>query len=107
MLEMKTYVKILIILMCAGGLIAWVRDSFDIGHIARVLPGCSGSDVPLSYTLGSIMLVLLMLWGLRRLKRLGRDNGNQPDDNSNAGPGNYPAGNGNNQNYSGKNQYNP
>ena len=85
---MKTYVKILIILMIACGLIAWVRDSFDIGHIARIFPGCSGSDVPLSYTLGSISLVLLMFWGLRRLKKLGQDNDDQQDDSSTAGSDN-------------------
>jgi len=85
---MKTYVKILLIITIACGLIAWVRDSFDIGHIARTLPFCSGNDVPLSYTLGSISLVLLMFWGLRRLRKLGQDNDDQQDDSPTAGSDN-------------------
>ena len=82
---MKAYVKILIIVMVTCGLIAWIRNSFDFGHIAKTLPFCGGSDVPLSYTLGSIFLLLLMFWGFCRLRRLG----NKDDDRYEDSPDDY------------------
>ena len=69
---MKAYLKILIIVTITFVLIAYIRDSFDFGHIARVLPWCSGSEDQLGYPLGSIVLLILMFWGFSRLKRLGR-----------------------------------
>ena len=78
---MKAYVKILLVIVIICGLMSWIRNSSDFGHIARTLPFCGGRDVPLSYTIGSIFLLLLLFWGFRRLKKIGRDDNDQPDDN--------------------------
>lgn len=78
---MKAYIKILLVMVIVGGLISWIRNSSDFGHIARTLPFCGGRDVPLPYTIGSIFLLLLLFWGFRRLKNLDRDDDDQPDDN--------------------------
>ena len=66
---MRAYIKILIIIVVSFGLVGWIRNSFNFGHIARTLPFCGGKEVSLPYTIGSIVLLVLMFWGFQRLKR--------------------------------------
>lgn len=47
-------------------LINWVRQSADFGHIARILPFCSGREVGL-YDFASLIMIGLLAWGLLRL----------------------------------------
>jgi hypothetical protein len=69
MLEMKAYIKILIIIVITFGLTGWIRNSFNFGHIARTLPFCGGEEVSPLYTVSSAVLLLLMFWGFHRLKK--------------------------------------
>lgn len=65
---MKAYVKILIIITVTFGLIVWIRNSFDFGHIAKTLPFCGGHE-PGIYDFGAVALIVLMFWGFSRLSR--------------------------------------
>ena len=73
---MKSF-KIVLILLTACALIAWVRVAADFGHIARILP-FSGGFRPSIYDAAGITMVFICLWGLGRLKR--RSNGGLADD---------------------------
>ena len=61
------YAKLAVALIIISSLILWVRRSVDFGHIARSLPFSSGHR-PGIYDVGSIVVILLVLWGLSRLR---------------------------------------
>ena len=63
---MRTF-KTTLILLSALALAVWLRASVDFGHIARSLPFSSGHR-PGTYDVGSIVVILLVLWGLSRLR---------------------------------------
>ena len=64
-----------VIVVLALLLINWVRQSADFGHIARILPFCSGREVGL-YDFASLILIGLLVWGLLRLSRRDSSNDN-------------------------------
>ena len=59
--------KIAVVIVVISCLIAWCRSSFDFGHIARSLP-FSGGHRPGIYDVGAVVILLLLLWGLSRLR---------------------------------------
>ena len=61
------YAKLAVALIIISSLILWVRRSVDFGHIAKSLP-FSGGHRPGIYDVGSIVVILLVLWGLSRLR---------------------------------------
>ena len=65
------YAKLVVALIIISGLILWCRRSVDFGHIARSLP-FSGGHRPGIYDVGSIVVILLVLWGLSRLRSAGK-----------------------------------
>jgi hypothetical protein len=82
-------IQIALILMVTFSIIAWARSDFDFGHIAKVLPFCSGNEPSLWYDLiGGTSLVLLCLWGLGRVGRLG-DGDKTPPQQDDADEGSY------------------
>ena len=59
--------KITFIIILAAALIVFLREGRTF-HIAKILPFCGGFK-PSMYDAAAIALLLLMLWGLGRLKR--------------------------------------
>ena len=65
------YAKLAVALIIISSLILWCRRSVDFGHIARSLP-FSGGHRPGIYDVGTIVVILLALWGLSRLRGTGK-----------------------------------
>ncbi len=63
--------KIAVVIVIIASLILWCRQSFDFGHIARSLP-FSGGHRPGIYDVGTVAVLLIMLWGFSRLNSRGR-----------------------------------
>jgi hypothetical protein len=78
--------KIAIILLVILTLMIWVRSGQDLGHLAKIIPFCSGNP-PSLYDFGALALVIMCFLALRRLKRANederelQDRGNGPHDN--------------------------
>jgi len=71
--------QIVLILVVTFSIIAWARSDFDFGHIAKVLPFCSGNEPSFWYDLvGGASLMFLCLWGIVRVSRLGDDEKEPP-----------------------------
>lgn len=60
--------KVLLIVLLTAVLINFVRNGADF-PLPHILPGCDGRSFNSSYALGGVALVLLMLCGLRRIRR--------------------------------------
>jgi len=70
------------VLILAGTffVISWLReDHGDFGSVVRTLPFCGGYK-PSFYDIGAVALIVLLIWGFRRLKGVGRDTGEPSDD---------------------------
>ena len=64
--------KVVLIVLCCALIINWVRGGEDF-HWARVLP-LMGGHHPGIYDVAAVVLLLVMLpWGLRRLRRRGEE----------------------------------
>jgi hypothetical protein len=63
--------KLVLILIVTMGLILFVRGGRDF-NLVKSLPFCGGHK-PGFYDFGAIALVVLMLWGLGRLKQSGQE----------------------------------
>jgi hypothetical protein len=61
-------VMLILILVLAAALINWVRSGDSTWHIAQSLP-LLGGYAPDMYNLGGAAMLLITLWGLRRLRR--------------------------------------
>jgi hypothetical protein len=68
---MKT-VAATIVLIVVLAIIVWIRGDSHFGPLPRCLPFCSG-DVPSQYDCAAIVVLLLALFGLRRLGRSKQD----------------------------------
>jgi len=84
--------KITLVLILVLALMIWVRSSgHDLGHIAKVLPFCSG-DPPGFYDFGALILIVMCFFALRRLKqaqeaeRAAQDNRHDSEDNQQPQP---------------------
>jgi len=64
-------IKIVLVVLVVALLINFVRGG-DHSHITEALPFCSGGE-PSFYDFGATAMLVLLFWGLRRLKRLDRD----------------------------------
>ena len=64
------YAKLAVVVVIICSVLVWVRRSVDFGHIARSLPFSSGHR-PGIYDVGAIVIILLVLWGLSRLRSTG------------------------------------
>ena len=74
-----TAAKITMILVAIFSLIFWVRsDHGDLGNLVKTLPFCGGHK-PSVYDVGAVALIVLLFWGLSRLKGSG-----QTDDDTSA-----------------------
>jgi len=61
--------KVTIVLLLILTLMIWVRSSGqDLGHIAKIIPFCSGNP-PGLYDFASLILIAMCFFGLRRLKQ--------------------------------------
>jgi hypothetical protein len=58
--------QILVVLVGITFLLGWVTRDYDIGHIARALPGCGGQK-PMIFEFGAVAMLGLLVWGLSRL----------------------------------------
>jgi len=78
--------KIAIILLVILTLMIWVRSGQDLGHLAKIVPFCSGNP-PSLYDFAALALVLMCFLALCCLKhahedeRGFQDHGNDPRDN--------------------------
>lgn len=68
-------IAIALIVLLAAALINFIRGS-ECFPLPRVLPMCDGRSFSMQYALGGIALILLLIWGLRRL---GPGGGPKPD----------------------------
>lgn len=60
--------KLTMILLLILALMIWVRGGQDLGHLAKILPFCSGNP-PGLYDFASLVLIAMCFFGLRKLKR--------------------------------------
>ena len=58
--------KIIFVLLCVALLINFVRSGAAF-PLPQVLPGCDGKALDPVYFAGGVALIVLVLWGLRRL----------------------------------------
>ena len=65
---MKAITLTLIILITACFL-NFLRKSVDNFHIAEIFPFCDGREVSPEYAIGGVVILLILLWGILRLKR--------------------------------------
>jgi len=77
---MRTITKIALIVLLAAVAINQVRGSEDF-PLPHVLP-LSGGFRPGVYDLGALGMILICLWGLVRVKRLGRSSESQSQSGS-------------------------
>ena len=63
---------ICVVLILAASAINSIRGVAGF-PLPQVLPGCGGSDRPLIYQLGGVAMLGLLLWGLGRVRRIGKD----------------------------------
>jgi len=71
--------KLTIILILILALMIWVRSSGrDLGHLAKIIPFCSGNP-PSLYDFGALALVILCIAALRRLKHAQTADTQTPD----------------------------
>ena len=68
---MKAAKVVLIVLFCAV-LINWIRGGQDF-HLVQVLPFLGGHKPGIYDAAGLVMLLVLLPWGLRRLRRRGEE----------------------------------
>ncbi len=59
-------VQIVVVVVVATFVLAWVTRDHGVGHIARALPGCGGQK-PMIFELGGIALLGLLCYGLSNL----------------------------------------
>jgi hypothetical protein len=64
--------KILLIVLLTAVLINFVRDGADF-PLPHILPGCDGLPLSPIHFLAGAVLLFLMLWGLKRLRRSSDD----------------------------------
>ena len=67
---MKCFKVILVLIVCFT-LINFVRDGSDFA-LPRILPWCSGYR-PGIHDLAAVVLLILLAWGISRLRRFGSD----------------------------------
>ncbi|HUX00691.1 MAG TPA: hypothetical protein VMY35_06895 [Phycisphaerae bacterium] len=61
--------KLTILLLLILALMVWVRSSGqDLGHLAKILPFCSGNP-PSLYDFGALILIVMCFFALRHLKQ--------------------------------------
>ena len=72
---MKCFKVILVLIICFA-LINFVRDGSDFA-LPRILPWCSGYR-PGIYDLAAVVLLILLAWGISRLRRFGSDKSDTP-----------------------------
>ncbi|MGB2966839.1 MAG: hypothetical protein WBD14_05435 [Phycisphaerae bacterium] len=83
--------KITLVLLVVLGLMIWVRSGQDLGHLAKIIPFCSGNP-PSLYDFGAIVLILMCIFALRRLKqtqeaeREAQDSSHDSEDNQQPQP---------------------
>ena len=65
--------KVILIILFFSALICFVRGDLTF-PLVQTLPFCGGPR-PGKYEIAACILVILLLWGLARLKRLHRDDG--------------------------------
>ena len=66
------FAKIALIIVLIFSLVSWVRsDHGDFGSLVKTLPFCGGHKVSF-YDVGAIALIVLLFWGLSRLKSSGQ-----------------------------------
>ena len=56
----------IVIVAVGASLIVWARDG-QMWHIAKSIPGFSGDSPGWVYSAGGIAMLLITVWGLRRL----------------------------------------
>lgn len=63
--------KVILVLIICFAFINFVRDGSDFA-LPRILPWCSGYR-PGTYDLAAVILLILLVWGVSRLRRFGTD----------------------------------
>ena len=70
--------KITLVLLVVLGLMIWVRSGQDLGHLAKIIPFCSGNP-PSLFDFGALALVIMCIVALRRLKHAQTADTQTPD----------------------------
>ena len=83
--------KLTILLLVTLALIIWVRGGQDLGHLAKIIPFCSGNP-PSLFDFGALALIVMCILALRRLKhaqeaeRAAQDSSHDSEDNQQPQP---------------------
>jgi|GEM_PF-3463312 len=67
-MKSRKLVAIVIVVIVTAAFVNFLREGAD-WPLPQALPGCDGKPLSLTYLLGGVAIVFLVLWGLRRLGR--------------------------------------
>jgi len=75
--------KLTLLLILILALMIWVRSGQDLGHLAKIIPFCSGNP-PSLFDFGALALVIMCIATLRRLKHAQAADTQTPDSSQDA-----------------------